>query len=282
MQIDTHNRNYALTDEVGYRRWVLPAQVTNATQTEIDADAGWSPLLECPCTDRISRITTKTSRLLIDRSTCASERVASEAACVAAIAPLARVVSSSTTHDPRRPAGCLALPASQPGTAIALYNADGSSTATCAPPARQPRAALPLHGLAALAVGGAAVDLRLSHDGNRSASIWLSGPAGSWFGVGFGASSMADMPYALIVDGSGGVSERKVRASRLLLPRLSPPLAAPLPFSPRHIRSTPLSRRHLQAHGSYDPLPPPPACTVCVHCVRALCRSWPTTGRAES
>ena len=297
MQIDTHNRNYGLTDEVGYQRWVLPAQVTNATQTEIEGDdAGWSPLLECPCTDRISRITSKTSRLLVGQSTCASERVASEAACVAAIAPLARVVSSSTTHDPRRPAGCLALPASEPGTAIALFNADASSTATCAPPATEASAALPLHGSAlplhgsaALVVGGASVDVLLTYDGNRSASfrlsgrasrrdlgehlgasIRLSGPAGSWFGVGFGASSMADEPYALIVDGSGGVTERRVR----------PPPPPPVPATPRppgpHPPSVP--HRHVRASPPPRPADPDPLPSD----VRALRGSWPTTGRARS
>jgi hypothetical protein len=222
MQIDTHNRNYGINDEVGYKPWVLPAQVQNATQTEIHgANSGWSPLLECPCTDRISRIVTRTSRLLAEPSTCAaSERISSEAACADAIAQMARVVSSSTTHDKSRPAGCLALPAGAPGSVVALFNADSTSTATCAPPTqRTPKSPkshllLPLQGLTT--VGGlgadhAAVNLSVTHDGNHSANITLSGPAGSWYGVGFGAMSMADAPYALIVDGSGGVSERKVR-----------------------------------------------------------------------
>jgi hypothetical protein len=38
----------------------------------------------------------------------------------------------------------------------------------------------------------------------------LSGPATVWFGVGFGAKAMPDFPWAIVVDGSGGVSERKL------------------------------------------------------------------------
>ena len=33
----------------------------------------------------------------------------------------------------------------------------------------------------------------------------LAGPANVWFGVGFNAGSMADKPYAVIVDGAGKV-----------------------------------------------------------------------------
>jgi len=44
------------------------------------------------------------------------------------------------------------------------------------------------------------------------ATITLSGPSGVWFGVGFDAPNfvMADNPYAIIVDGSGEVSETKL------------------------------------------------------------------------
>ena len=38
----------------------------------------------------------------------------------------------------------------------------------------------------------------------------MSGPADVWFGIGFGASTMNDKPYAIIVDGNGEVTERKL------------------------------------------------------------------------
>ena len=40
--------------------------------------------------------------------------------------------------------------------------------------------------------------------------ITLRGPSDLWFGVGFGASAMADLPYTLVVDGTGAVQERKL------------------------------------------------------------------------
>jgi hypothetical protein len=43
------------------------------------------------------------------------------------------------------------------------------------------------------------------------ATITMSGPSASWFGVGFDASTMADKPYAIVVaGGSGQVSEHRL------------------------------------------------------------------------
>jgi hypothetical protein len=41
------------------------------------------------------------------------------------------------------------------------------------------------------------------------ATIWITGPDGKWFGVGFGAKTftMSDQPYTIMVDGSGNISE---------------------------------------------------------------------------
>lgn len=53
------------------------------------------------------------------------------------------------------------------------------------------------------------VSVRVTLDGTN-ATITLSGNASAWFGVGFNAKSMLDLPYAIIVDGTGAVSERKM------------------------------------------------------------------------
>ena len=43
-----------------------------------------------------------------------------------------------------------------------------------------------------------------------TATLSVSGPADVWFGIGFGASTMNDKPYAIIIDGNGEVTERKL------------------------------------------------------------------------
>merc|ERR1712190_54661 len=56
---------------------------------------------------------------------------------------------------------------------------------------------------------GGLVNLSVSHDGT-TAKIVLKGPDGAWFGVGFNAQAMKNLPYAIIVDGKGAVTERKL------------------------------------------------------------------------
>jgi len=47
MQIDTHNRNFSITDTEGYTQDFLPRSQSNRSQTELDNQL--SPLIECPC-----------------------------------------------------------------------------------------------------------------------------------------------------------------------------------------------------------------------------------------
>ena len=66
MQIDTHNRNYNITDTEGYTPWFLPSMVTNNMTDEV---SGLNPLIECPCTDRITK-SSKQSTNIIVQGTC--------------------------------------------------------------------------------------------------------------------------------------------------------------------------------------------------------------------
>ena len=54
----------------------------------------------------------------------------------------------------------------------------------------------------------------------ESATITLEGPSSVWFGVGFGAQAMADLPWTIVIDGNGNVTERKLsnHAGGKLLP----------------------------------------------------------------
>ena len=52
MQIDTHNRNYSITDPVGYQASFMP-QIFLNNMTNLNS--GLSPLIECPCSDRITK-----------------------------------------------------------------------------------------------------------------------------------------------------------------------------------------------------------------------------------
>ena len=100
------------------------------------------------------------------------------------------------------PRGCSVTtdPAS-PLKARVFFNKAVASTVACAAGA-------------ATLVGGTSsvVNLSVTLDVARSAAtITVAGPSTVWFGVGFGATTMADQPWTVIVDGNTGeVSERKL------------------------------------------------------------------------
>jgi len=217
MQIDTHNRHVGLTEASGYRPWHLPKQFT-ANRTLTQLDGGWSPLLECPCTDRISREVTATPVLISSHATCGKASLGGAEACAKAVGEIlgAAITHATLVDDPTLPSGCLLLPTSPPpdltsdgrahlhGASRALYNRQSTNIACDES-----------YGKPSLRYGGealvASLGVRLSlHHNGTDARIVLSGPAGYWFGVGFDASMMSDAPYAIIVDGDGGASERRL------------------------------------------------------------------------
>lgn len=309
MQIDTHNRDYGINDEVGYKPSFLPKQQqTNITQHT----GGLSPLIECPCSDRITKKTINSPTILTS-GTCAAA-ITSAIQCTAAIQAVAPLSSSVTINDASKPAGCIMTPdAKNDGQYQAVFNtAQTSKDCTmdagpftwvgpfngtvidCAFAGGKeclssnskygctgefqgqctwdsPEAALKgcgaypecqgfycssSYGNKFLCFGrattksrtsgvatdqiwtkvhknlkslegksdlGGLVNLTISHDGD-TAKITLSGPDGVWYGVGFNAQVMSNSPYAIIVDGSGAVSERKLAdhsPGKLLQPSIS-------------------------------------------------------------
>ena len=82
MQIDTlGNVSYNLTDNEGYKPSFLPKIQSNRTET--DYEDRLSPLIECPCSDRITK-TTEISPVLKNAGTCGTP-IASAEECGKAI-----------------------------------------------------------------------------------------------------------------------------------------------------------------------------------------------------
>ena len=221
MQIDTHNRNFNLTDQPGYKPWFLPKRDTiNASMTNLDSSL--SPLIECPCTDRITKTQVNISRILTSGKTCKAT-IQSLDECASAAknvgANVLKVSSISTAHLPR---GCILKPRGNPGHKMPAYdlefNSDQTSTAGCG---TSQSGIEPLGGSVRL---GNLTQVQVTHNGT-TAIITITGPSDVWFGVGFGASAMSGLPYAIIVDGeTGSVSERKLAnhgPGRILSPVIS-------------------------------------------------------------
>jgi len=199
MQIDTHNRNFSINDEVGLQPSFLPKMVLN---NMTNLKSGLSPLIECPCSDRIKKTTDLSSSILTTGSCSAMIETLEE--CVERIeAAGAKVTKSWTVSNGSLPHGCTMSPdkeeAAGQGRYQAIFN-DAHTSVSCGTATE-----VALAGTASLGQ----VETTIEHD-TESAILTFKGPANVWFGVGFNAGSMADKPYAVIVDGLGKVTERKL------------------------------------------------------------------------
>ena len=210
MQIDTKNRDGSMeTPEQGFTPGPYPA---SAVAPRTGPDATYSGLLECPCTDRIQKQYTSTYATQ-HAGSCATPLTASAAECyAAAVAVGITHARNSTGSTDQLPPGCTATPSDQPvsgggGRATSVYfNTAAGSTVQCGGnrPVR----------LVGASVSSIKVGLSLAMDAaTDTATITLTSPGGGgdvWFGVGLGATDMSSLPYAIVVDGAGVVTEHKL------------------------------------------------------------------------
>jgi len=202
MQIDTRNRDGSMaTPTDGFHP--DPALVPKAYAAPLTGpDAIYSGLLECPCTDRISKVIPGAYSL--QSSGVCARTVVTSTECFKAADEVGLPTANRTFSqgaDPEQPPGC-SLTAHGPGLSgqSIFFNTLQSSRAKCG-------------GDGSVRLAGAAsslVNLTVALDGSipgGSATITITGPATVWFGVAFGATEMAQQPGAIIVDGEGEVAE---------------------------------------------------------------------------
>ena len=196
MQIDTWNRD---TRGADFRAGPLPAS------SRIPPNAGYSGLIECPCSDRVAKEWAMTYAREGSHECTAAIRNASECLVGAPqVIPSGNYVNM-TISDSSKPSGCFVVPHADFSTDV-VWNSKGVSTA----------AAQDSNHVIAFAHAKVNLTVELETD---IAKITLVGPADKWFGVGFGANVMcihmiADEcpdggPYAIIVSGDD-VVERKL------------------------------------------------------------------------
>jgi len=200
MQIDTWNRDeMPLTSPSPFVAGPLPRN------SLAPASAKYSGLLECPVTTRI-RKDVDGDYMAIIRGECGGAKVQSAGECfesasqtLALSSHKVNVVNSTVADSSRPPAR--SLEASADGGIVTVYFNDASdSTVQCGASVTK-RAGIST----SLVTLGVALDF--SKD---EASISITGPSDVWFGVGFNASAMKDAPWAIVVDGNGDVTERKL------------------------------------------------------------------------
>ena len=182
MQIDTHNRDY---NGSGFKAGPLPRS------SAAPKDAVYSGLLECPCSTRRTKVYTKNYDMCADS---ASRALDGAEACYTAAAWMGGGgMKNASNTSMTLPAGC-SLSVTD-GTAF--YNTNERVGVSCP---RTTSVAGTMRSLVNMTASVAAGNVTLT----------ISGPASVWFGVGFDAQQMSDLPYAIIVNGSGSVSERRL------------------------------------------------------------------------
>eukprot|EP00658_Telonema_sp_P-2_P055629 TRINITY_DN44215_c0_g1_i1.p1 TRINITY_DN44215_c0_g1~~TRINITY_DN44215_c0_g1_i1.p1 ORF type:complete len:708 (-),score=147.60 TRINITY_DN44215_c0_g1_i1:102-2225(-) len=194
MQIDTWNRDRM--NVTGPTKFVPGPLPRNSLAP---ADAEYSGLLECPVTTRLHKqidggyITTGSGQCT-DQIVTASECFGAAASTFGSD----RNFTNTEGSDPTKPVGCSARSDGTDPSLVHVFYNKNTQSAECG------SGATTLAGSTASLV---TVDVSLK---GTQAHITLTGPSNVWFGVGFNASAMKDQPWAIVIDGSGNVTERRL------------------------------------------------------------------------
>jgi len=213
------NTNKKLTDDTSPGPIGGPVPRMSLAPKVVDGKgADYQAVLECPCTSRKPKILDGyTSRQSGACAAAASVKSAAECVHASVAAGIRRACGRHETcvgevpfttaafvKSATLPGGCFATAGTDGVWSLQYNNATGAQSACGAGAAAA----------AALTGGSAAgsVGLRLSLDAaSKTATFTLSCASnGSWFGIGLNATMMEDLPYALIVDGAGRVTERRM------------------------------------------------------------------------
>ena len=191
MQIDTHNRDHP---GPGF----VPGPLPKAAQSP--PNASYSGILECPCTDRIKKDIHSVYTALMKGACSTPAQNASECFAAATSIGTPSNATTQTVSDKKLPSGCSVVRSPEDTVAKVFFNTEAHGTSCGGGSLYSGQAS-------ALKQVSMHFDLNAHAD---EAKITLTGPDGVWFGVGINASAMADLPYTIIVNGSGEVMERKL------------------------------------------------------------------------
>ena len=198
MQIDTRNRDPKYINDSVFHAGILP------NRSAAPEGASYSGLLECPCTTRINKTIVHNynaltsgfcPRVITNNDTCYQQAVKLGGM------PVNNFTKIIQSKD--YPEGCSIIQNNQSVTTDVILN-NYNSRVKCGSDVTKFDGFMTNDPVTN-------VSLRLNIDKHFDmVSITMKGPADVWFGVGFNAKSMGDLPYTIIVNGSGGVFENKL------------------------------------------------------------------------
>ena len=197
MQIDTRNRDPKyINDKTQYHPGLLPKS------NKAPPTASYSGLAGCPCTDRLKKNIHKLYTTQITGS-CKTP-IFDTTECYQQVKKVAGNVSGNTSitiNTDSKPPGCFFTKNNNTKEVNAIVNKINNSFTKC--------------GLNTESFIGetdidkiTGVKIKISVD--KQVTIEMSGPSDVWFGVAFNASKMSDLPYTIIVNGTGDIFELKM------------------------------------------------------------------------
>mmetsp|Transcript_48596 Transcript_48596/g.135802 ORF Transcript_48596/g.135802 Transcript_48596/m.135802 type:complete len:784 (-) Transcript_48596:90-2441(-) len=199
MQIDTWHREHMNLTGSPFVSGPVPR---NSLAPRDGPDALYSGLLECPVTTRL-RKDIDAGYKTIAVGQC-QDAIQTAAECFSAASRELGLEAqewqqtNTTAKDSSQPSGCSAAVDMVARALVVTFNSGG--TGDCG-----------AHASRLVGVATSLVTLNVSLDlALLEATIVITGPADVWFGVGFNAHAMKDEPWAIIVEGDGAVSERKL------------------------------------------------------------------------
>ena len=228
----------------GQKAWSLQCYLRHAGRTETTATAGITTGWKGSCPGAAP-----------SRAGSCKTAVPTAADCFGAAAKLpglenAAIVTREAS-DNSAPAGCSVSADATNATARVVFNSNAGSTACC-----ELSAATDVVGVATALGGKVTVELKVSGVAS-TVEITLSGPADLWFGVGFDALLMLDLPYAIIVEGGpgGAVTERRLAQHQpgTLLPASVKLLSSTVVHGVRTVRLTRALKGASPQHYTFDP-----------------------------
>jgi hypothetical protein len=204
MQIDTWHRTEMNLTGSKFVQGPIPRNAWSAR-----SGSQYSGLLECPVSTRIHK-QIETDYAVQQTASCGAASIATPTECFAAVPTqiggagnngVRNTFKTAIVDDPGYPAGCsVTADATNPMVYHVVFNT-AASGAACG-------------GTSQTLMTGATsslVNLTVAVDaGADLVTITMAGPAGVWFGAGMGAKAMKDAPWAIIVDGTGNVTEHKL------------------------------------------------------------------------
>ena len=189
MQIDTRNRAPQYINNSIFHPSILPKNAA------APPDAYYSGLLECPCTTRIQKQINHFYNNLVDGSCAISVLNSDECYSLAVQRGQLSSRANYSIRDTHSPYGCFF---NKTGTYVNLYR---NPTVNCG------NSQSTIEGWMHDNATGISLTLQIH---NNSTFMNFTGPAEVWYGVAFGATSMKDLPYSIIVQGDGTVLEQKL------------------------------------------------------------------------